>query len=140
MLKTLVPIDGSDAALRALRHVLAMAERGLAAEIHLLNVQAPIVGHARMFINHEERERYSHDQGVAALATARALLDDSKTAYTHHIVVGHVGETIVRFAEEQAFEVIVMGSRGESDVAPMLIGSVASNVIKLTRVPVTLVP
>ena len=140
MLKTLVPIDGSESALRALRHVLALRERGLGLEIHLINAQVPIAsGHAKMFIASDDYNRYCQEEGLAALGPARALLTEAGVDFRHHIVVGHIGETIVRFAREKGMEQIVMGSRGMSAISDLLMGSVASKVVQLAPMPVTVV-
>ena len=139
-MKTLVPIDGSDSAMRALQHVLALRKAGLAVEIHLINVQMPITsGHAKMFISRDDYNRYCQEEATALLAPARALLQSEGVDYRHHIIVGHVAETISRFAREQQMDHIVMGARGTSAIADLVMGSVASKVIHLSPVPVTLV-
>jgi nucleotide-binding universal stress UspA family protein len=140
MLKTLVPIDGSESALRALRHVLALRREGLTVEIHLINVQIPIAsGHAKMFINSDEYNRYCQEEALVLLAPARAILLDVGADYRHHVVVGHIAESIARFAREQKMDNIVMGTRGMSTVSDLVMGSVAHKVIHLAAVPVTLV-
>jgi nucleotide-binding universal stress UspA family protein len=140
-MKMLVPFDGSESASRALDHVLYLRSHGLPVEIHLLNVQRPVAsGHARMFLDAEEVRRVCHDEGVQILAAARARLDEAGVPYRHHIIVGNVTETIVRFAKELGAEQIVMGSRGTSQFADLVLGSVANKVIQLAAKPVTLVP
>jgi nucleotide-binding universal stress UspA family protein len=140
MTKILVPLDGSEHANRTIAHLLELRKDGAALEIHLLNVQIPIdSGHARMFVDQQEIEAYHRDEGLAALATARRLLDQAAMPYTHHIAVGHVADTIVRFAKERGFDRIVMGSHGHGGLLQLLAGSVASAVLKRSSVPVTLV-
>lgn len=140
MLKLLVPVDGSDKSDATVRHLIKMHSALGQIEIHLLNVQIPIdSGHARMFVNEEEIQAYHRDEGTAALAPAREKLDAAGVPYRVHIVVGHVAETIVRFAREHGFDVIVMGTHGHTALGHLLMGSVASDVIKLTDRPVTLV-
>ena len=140
-MKILVPVDGSESASRALGHVLYLRSHGLPVEIHLLNVQPPVVsGHVKMFLDGEEIKRICHDEGVKTLAAARARLDEAGVPYRHHIIVGHVTETIVRFAKELGAEQIVMGLRGTSQFADLVLGSVANKVVQLAAMPVTLVP
>jgi nucleotide-binding universal stress UspA family protein len=136
MLKILVPVDGSPHADRAVAHVLELARSGTAVDLHLLTVQIPIdSGHARMFVRQDELDAYHREEGLAALANARQLLDQAGVAYSHHIAVGHVADTIVRYAREKGFDKIVMGSHGLG----ALLGSVAQDVLKHSTVPVTLV-
>ena len=66
-------------------------------------------------------------------------LDKSAVAHTYHIGVGPVAETIANYAREHGCAQIVMGSRGLSAISNLLVGSVASKVLHLADVPVTLV-
>ena len=139
MTKILVPLDGSEHANRTIAHLLELRRDGGPLEVHLLNVQIPIdSGHARMFVSQDEIEAYHRDEGLSALATARRLLE-AGMPYTHHVAVGHVADTIVRFAKERGFDRIVMGSHGHGGLLQLLAGSVASAVVKRSSVPVTLV-
>lgn len=140
MLKILVPVDGSAHADRAVAEVLDLAKRGAALEIHLLNVQVPIdSGHARMFVSREAVEAYHREEGLAALANARRMLDQAGVPHAHHIAVGHVADTIVRYAREKGFDKIVMGTHGRGGLLGALLGSVAREVVKRAGVPVMLV-
>jgi len=140
MLKILVPVDGSENANRAVKHVVKLYRSDARIEIHLLNVQIPIdSGHARLFVSHDELEDYHRDEAIAALAGARRILDDAGVPYTYHIAVGHVAETIVRYAKERGIDKIVMGSHGRTALLQVLLGSVARDVLKHSEVPVTLV-
>ena len=140
MLKILVSIDGSASAMNALRHVIALRDNGLAVETHLINVQLPLAsGHAKMFISSDDYNRYCQHEAQKLLAGARALLDDGQVPYRHHIIVGHIGESIVRFAKEQGMDAICMGAQGVAGIAERLMGSVASTVLDLAPMPVTLV-
>ena len=142
MRKFLVPIDGSDCSLRAVEHVIA--KRGKLADpstlrIHLLNVQPPLRGDISMFINEEQIKGYHRDEGEKALARARALLDRAGAAYRFHIKVGEPAEVIARMAEERGCDEIVMGTHGWGSVVGLLMGSVATKVLHLAKVPVLLV-
>ena len=140
MLKILVPVDGSSQAQRAVNEVLILAKNGTELEIHLLNVQIPIdSGHARMFVDQNEVDAYHREEGLAALTAARTLLDAAGVVYSHHIVVGHVAESIVRYAKAQNIDKIVMGTHGRSGLLNTLLGSVAHDVLKHSLVPVSLV-
>ena len=140
MMKVLVPVDGSDNANRAVAHVLALYRSDAQLDIHLLNVQIPIdSGHARLFVSPEELEDYHRDEGLAALAPARHILDEAHVPYTHHVAVGHVADTITRYAKEHGFDKIAMGSHGRTALLQMVLGSVAHEVLKRSTIPVTLV-
>ncbi len=139
-LKVLVAVDGSEYGDRAVEHVLRLHAAGCAQEIHLLNVQMPAVsGHGRMFVSHDEIERYYQEEGAAALRGSRVLLEQAGVACTAHAMVGHVAETVVRFAHEGGFGMIVAGSHGRGGVRRLLLGSVAAEVLRQSDIPVAIV-
>ncbi|ANN72273.1 universal stress protein [Bordetella bronchialis] len=136
----LVPIDGSDNALRALNHVVQHMKTYEPLSLHLLNVQIPIVsGAVRMFIDEETIRRYHHEEGETMLAKAKAMLDEAHIPYAAHIKVGHIAETIVSTAEQNKCDQIVMGSRGLGSTASLWLGSVTTKTLHLAQVPVTIV-
>ena len=97
------------------------------------------IGGMRRFLKKEEVEAMEESRGGDALQSARALLDAAKANYVPQVVIGPVAETIARIALEQNCDGIVMGTRGLGAAASVLLGSVASKVIHLADVPVTLV-
>ncbi|AKQ55877.1 universal stress protein [Bordetella hinzii] len=141
MLKILVPIDGSECALRALNDAIGLAkESSGGAEIHLLNVQVPIVsGHAKMFLSKETIDAYYKAESDEALAAAVAAAQASGIAFHAGMRNGQFGETIANYAKEKQCDRIVMGTRGLGAVGGLVLGSVAQKVIHLSPVPVTLV-
>ena len=141
MRRLLVAVDGSDNALRAVRHVIALAgELREAPGVLLVNVQPAVVsGAVRTFVNAEQIDAWYRSEGEKALAGARDLLAAAGLAHEHHIVVGDPAETLARMARERGCDLIVIGTRGMSAVANLLLGSVASRVLHLAEVPVLLV-
>lgn len=140
MLKILVPVDGSDNSNRAAAHIVKFYRGNAEVDVHLLNVQIPIdSGHARLFVSPDQIEDYHREEGLAALAGARRILDEAGVPYTHHIAVGRVAETIVRYANERGFDKIVMGSHGRTGLMEVVVGSVAREVVQRSQIPVTLV-
>lgn len=139
MLRILLPVDGSDNALRAIRFLLKKAALFRdPLEIHLLNVQHPFPGTIRGVNDLAQQEH--RDQGLVALAPARKLFDDAGVQYAHHISVGEAPEIIARYVEDKNIDQVVMGTRGLGTISGMLLGSVATKVLHLVHVPVLLVP
>lgn len=141
MSKLLVPVDGSASCLRAIDFVIALVKRTQPApEVHLMTVHPPVpYANAAAAIGHEALNKFYREEGEAALTTARAHLDAAGVAYRHHITVGDPAETISRFVTESGITEIIMGTRGMGAVSNLLMGSVASKVIHLVHVPVTLI-
>lgn len=140
MIKFLLPVDGSEPADNAVRHLIRLARDPEAVEIHLLNVRDPAEAwEIRRFLTEEEIARNQRAEGENELSSARTLLDAAGLAYTAEVRIGPVAQTIADYAAERGCEAILMGSHGRGGLANLLLGSVATKVIHLTRIPVTLV-
>jgi nucleotide-binding universal stress UspA family protein len=140
MLKALVPVDGSRNSMRAVRHVISLVEDREPMEIHLLNVQeAADAWEVRRFLTASEVRRQQVAHGRRQLKGAESLLDRAGLKYKSHVVIGDVPATISRFAKRLRCDKIIMGTRGMGTVANLILGSVATKVIHLAAVPVTLV-
>ena len=141
MLKLLIATDGSDNANRVIDHVIKQADRYREpVEVHLLNVQLPLAGvNIKLFISRDDLNAYYHDEGMVALKSGREKLDAAGIKHAFHIGVGSPAEVIVQYAEDKQCEQIVMGSRGLGTVSNLILGSVATKVLNLAKVPVLLV-
>ncbi len=138
MLKVLVPVDGSEHSNRVVPYLLGLAGHlKEPLEVLLLNVQHPLPGTIRGVA--EQARQYHNEEGTKALADVRKLLDDAKLQYTHHIVVGDAAPAIVQAVADYQCDHVVMATRGMGNVRNMLLGSVATKVLHLAQVPVTLV-
>jgi nucleotide-binding universal stress UspA family protein len=141
MFKVLLPVDGSDNALRAARHVASRESTCREpTEICLLNVQPPVAsGVVRLFLSQRDLQGYYQEEGEKVLAPAREELQRLGVPFSAEVRVGDLAETIVRCAREYGCGLIAMGTRGMGSVANLLLGSIASKVISLAEVPVLLV-
>lgn len=136
--RILLPVDGSETALHAVGHVIATLKAcGMPQhEVHLLNVQLPLTGG---FMTHDTVEHYQRGEAEKALAPAIKLLQAAGVQHLTHIAVGQIAEAIAHYVKEHRCGQVVMGSRGMGAITGLIIGSVASKVIHLVDVPVTLV-
>ena len=134
-----VPIDGSPNSERAAEKAIEFAQSGLADEIHLVNVQYPVSGTVTTFVGQKAITGYHYEEGMKALAAAKAKLEAANMPHQVHIAVGTPAEVIVHFAKDLKCGHIVMGTRGIGGAKGALLGSVARDVIAKADVPVTLV-
>jgi nucleotide-binding universal stress UspA family protein len=137
----LAAVDGSENSDRVIEFLVKHASWYKSAlEVHLLNVQLPLVGvNVKLFVSQDTLNEYYRDEGTAALKRARDRLDAAGIQYVHHISVGDPAEVIVEFAKNKGCDHILMGSRGLGSVSGLVLGSVATKVLHLTSIPVTLV-
>ncbi|GAB4358360.1 MAG: universal stress protein [Immundisolibacter sp.] len=140
-MKILLAVDGSQPALRAARHVVAMgAYLTRPPNVLLVNVQPPVAsGLVRRFVSQEALDAYYRDEARDALDAARQVLASGGVTARSHVLVGDVAQTIAEFAAGQGCEQIVMGTRGLGGLKGALLGSVATAVLHLTELPVLLV-
>ena len=139
MYRILVPVDGSDVALRALSHAIRLAQLIGEAEVHLLNVQPPISGSVGAFVGSENIDRFYREESDNALAPARKLLQDEGLPVHAAMRIGSSGQAIIDYAQELPCDAIVMGTRGLGRIGSLVMGSVATQVVHLAEVPVTLI-
>ena len=140
-MKLLVACDGSKNSLRAVRYAIrlvgALADEG---HITLISVHDDIaLRHASRFVGKDAIDDYLREQSDTDLAAARRALDKAGVAHDMIIRRGHVAAEIVDAAARGRFDMIVLGSKGRSSLADMLVGSVASRVTQLASVPTLLV-
>ena len=140
-MKVLLPVDGSDCALRAVDHLIAhCAWFREVPEIHLLHVHAPIpIGRVQAHIGPETLRAYYHEESQEQLLAAQQKLDAAGLFHTTHIHVGLPAEVIANISEELGCDLIIMGTHGRSGVAGLVMGSVANRVLHLAKPPVLLV-
>ncbi len=138
--KWLLPIDGSDTALRAVDWAIAhAAELREPPLILLINVQSTLPNDIGRFINADTIREFHLETGMAELAKARDQLAAAGHAPELHVMMGAAAATITEFADNHACTQIVIGTRGHSGLTGTLLGSVAMKVVHLANVPVLLV-
>lgn len=136
----LVPVDGSSSSLRAARHAFAQARRRRAV-VHLLNVEPPLddYGMVGAYLSRQQHGRAMRDRAAGLLSRARRRTAPKGVRCENHAAIGDVAATIVAAARRLRCDSIVMGTRGMGAVGNLALGSVATKVVHLSRLPVTLV-
>ena len=142
MKNVLIPVDGSECALRAVSLVISKLAHYRSPEntgVHLVNVQPPLPHDVSRFVSHEQIVDYHRDESEKAMHEAKALLDAAGIKYTSHAKVGHVADEITQLAEQLGCDQIVMGTHGRGALGDMLMGSITLKVLHLANTPVLLV-
>lgn len=139
--KVLLPVDGSDCALRAVDHLIAhVGWFREVPQIHLLHVHPPIpLGRVQAHIGEETLHAYYREESLATLQPAQQRLDAAQRFHTTHVHVGQPAEVIARLAGELAADLVVMGAHGRGGMLGAVMGSVATRVLHLAPCPVLLV-
>jgi nucleotide-binding universal stress UspA family protein len=108
----LAATDFSAQSQRAFEAALALAEI-FGAELHVLHV---VSGAAKQKLAQEHLDGLGKEIGVIEIVRA--------------IAVGHAASEIVKYAEREKIDLIVLGTHGRSGLARVLMGSVAEAVVR----------
>lgn len=135
-IKFLVPLDGSANSFRGLDRAIYLA-RQYHGTITGLNVvpmatpakNSPITSWEKMFLNN------------AAKFMKKAKTRAAKNGILFHdkVVYGDEGVAIVHFAKRNNFDMIVIGSRGRSEIKEFFLGSTSNYVLHKSPMPVLIV-
>ena len=139
-MKILLPVDGSDLSLKAVRLAVSLLQQGLSGSLVLANVQEPATLYEMVVApDGEVLKRVSTAAGVDTLEKAEALLMAEGVVYEREIATGDPAHTIVDIGERFGCDMIVMGARGISAMRSALLGSVSNEVLHAAQVPVVIV-
>lgn len=129
----LLPFDGSDGAAEALHHA-AEISHWADATIHVLFV-ADTTRDSVTVVETEVVDALVQE-GEDIVEEAEKTLHTLGVDYDSDVVQGHPAPTIVEYAEQYEYDVIVMPTHGREGVSRYLIGSVTEKVVRLSSVPV----
>jgi universal stress protein A len=127
--RILVPVDFSACSLAALDHALAMATR-FGSSVDVLHVWSTPGGHETVAAFADSEAAQLLDQALNALAGGDTVEVRSR------VQRGEAVAEIVRIADEDGYDLIVMGTHGRSGPSQLPRGSVAEQVIRRAPCPV----
>ncbi len=159
--RILFPVDLSPASPKLVPYVVMMAEK-FESEIHLLFVARRLQHLSSMYI--PDPDIYTFEQGILEGAGRRLdefrsehfMLPAETVSYTETeeldefknkhfmmpadirtaVVAGDPAEEIIRYAQSEKIDMILMGTHGRKGLNKIVFGSVAERVVKSSPVPV----
>ena len=141
MLKILIPVDTSKESSYAIKHVIHRVWTGEALDIHLIHVQPRLSRYVARFVSRRDRQAFYAERSANAFDAASKLLDRAGLRYSAvHVSLGDPAREIVRYAEANRFDGILMATARLGSVSEMILGSVTAKVLRTSRVPVEVVP
>lgn len=144
--KILLASDGSTSAIKAAHYALLFARQinatvtiiyaGSQPAVNLMNYQPSMMEED---ILPQEVERRIRENAEKILAATSEVFAGSEIKVDAHFEYGHPAETIVQYASDNNFDLIVVGNRGLSEIKSILLGSVSDKIIHLAHCPVLVV-
>ena len=141
-MKLLIPVDGSPASLRAVKLAIDQVKAAAGAELVIVNVQNVAALELSDGVGMMPSEWIVQQEEMAATKALKEAVEACRAAgvtYVTRSERGAISSKIDSVAREERVDQIIMGSRGLGGVRALLLGSVATQVLHLSDVPVTLV-
>ncbi len=156
--KILIATDGSEYVKKAVTHAIELAKLS-GAELHAVYVMdikssrgpksylytdISMGGMKRILrkedfstnLSTEGQRMILRREGDVAIRGIEDLAKQEGLDIVKWIIQGHPAEQILKLAEEQSVDLIVMGTLGRGGIEKFLLGSVADKVIRNSRIPV----
>ena len=140
--KILVPIDGSEPSIRALDHAVSLTKLH-GSEIQIISVidelKLPFGAQYSLWAqdSHQELLRSSLESLNKEMMRVKDAYPEIMIDASIH--EGDPSDTIVRLAEDDEYDLIVMGKKGLNLIEDLVMGSVTRKVVKISKVTVTVV-
>ena len=136
--KILVPIDGSEHSSKTVRQAADLASN-LGADIFLFHVVQPLPSsiqgspYAKKLLEEVLRN------GETILKEEKSKISPSNMSIDIDMVVGNPAEEIIKKAEDEKCDLIVIGNKGQDKNRGFIMGSVSKRVVRHAHSPVLIV-
>ena len=137
----MVPLDGSEFGRHAIPWALAIAEPA-GARVDLVHVLTPpydvgvAEGDKLVLAEAIDDQRTATEQRLDDLAIRLRIGTDVR--FSSAVVEGHAADALLRYADENAIDLIVMTTHGRTGLARAVLGSISDQVVRQARCPVLL--
>lgn len=141
-----VAVDGSETALKALKHASQLASVN-DAKITLVHVANPAeyMALAPEFLQHESYEAAAVTQGNEVLGAAEAAARaDGVNNIAKHLLLANKGaremaQELVDYADAHGADLLVLGTHGRTGLMHLLMGSFAETVMRQSHLPLLVI-
>jgi nucleotide-binding universal stress UspA family protein len=137
--KILLPTDGSEYAARTVQFAIDLARMSGAMVVAMYAYNPPITLRKGGMAFMEEFKTSLEEEAKEIIAEVAGRLQAEGLPVTALAVEGPAAEAILRAAEDEKPDLIVMGSRGSGGFPGLLLGGVAERVVRMSPVPVLVV-
>ena len=134
--KILVALDGSKNSIRALSNAIQLAKQTDSSIVGLFVIQVfpTEMGLVRTMVGKALSKHCKHFMRIA-----KAMCTKKGVKFLDVVEYGEEGRTIVSFAHENNFDLIVIGSRGMGKFKELFLGSTSNYVVHSSKIPVLVI-
>lgn len=136
--KILVGFDGSDGAKKAFSVAVKLAAQ-FGAEFHSISIEEKLPHYAATVGEVLESKQEAANYFRKLIAEAQQSASAAGVTLHSHVMPGHEVETIVTFAKDHGFDLLVIGFMGHSKIFGRIWGSTSQNLAKLSPCTVLVV-
>jgi nucleotide-binding universal stress UspA family protein len=134
-----IATDGSENSQRAISCGIEIAKLSGATVHALYVVDTPSIISETWTAGKEVVHELIISEGKKILSRVKKITEDSGVEVKEVLLEGHPSEEIINFAENNNMDLIVMGTLGKTGIEKFLMGSVAENVVRNSKIPVMVV-
>ncbi|CAB5657646.1 universal stress protein [Comamonas aquatica] len=140
-MKILLAVDGSPFTKKMLAYLAAHEELITAGrhEYTALTVQPSLPPRARAALSKDMVDEYYAEESAKVLDPVTKFLAQSGITVHTRAEIGPAGTTIAKIAEDEKFDLIIMGTHGHGSLGKLVMGSVSTQVLANCSVPVMLI-
>lgn len=135
--RILLPIDGSPHSLRAVEHTVRIARLG--GEVLVATIVDPLPS----ILGGDARREAEAEMQAEAKAILQPVLDRLKAENIRAIPIvrpaSNAGNGLLAILDDMKCDLVIMGSRGRSELEGLFLGSVTHRVLDITHVPVLVI-
>jgi len=138
--KILIATDGSEYTKKAVDHGIELANNNGAKIIAFYVIDTRAYASIPLSAPMEYAYSILRQEGDMALKYVAERAEAAGLEVEGIIAQGHPAEEIIKYAEENSIDLIVMGTLGKSGLDRFLMGSIADQVIRHSKIPIIAVP
>ena len=135
--KILVPLDGSKFSIDGLHEAILLAKQ-FGAKITGLCV-IPLTPPVAMPGLQTPFKSYMTDGAAKFMTEATKIASRSGVSFQGKLIYGEASTEIAKFANDEKYDLIVIGSRGRSELKELFLGSISNAVVHKSKVHVLVV-
>ncbi|MFT3718868.1 universal stress protein [Pseudorhodoferax sp.] len=137
-MKILIAVDGSEHTKRMLAYLSAHEWLRPGNEYTVMTVVLEVPKRAASYVDARLVQEYYEEEAEKVLGPVREFFAQKGASAEFVFKAGHPAEEIARAATEGRYDLLALGSHGHGALGNLIMGSVATKVLSLCKVPVLL--